>query len=194
MTRITDAMVVFALFSITGTLKAVIAAILLRQTDPISTIIATQRKRYLALWLGAVLSVGSTIWLYCLGSLSQLQRGAQDWIDLGGPFGWVVGINAYLLIYSVWTAIVVAAVVYVYRRPAALAFKVLGRFLGRRNVYITTASKRQGHGHWMPVQPQMLAASDGSLRRVFVEVCADSDGSHPVYADGTGRLIGSVVC
>jgi len=192
MTRITDAMMVFAAISLGLIAKMIYLAYSVRDTNPTGRLIVTQRLRYGWLLASGVLTVGLFVWMLHLGSFSELQAGAAEWMAIDTLTGYLVGISSYMLLYGAWAGLAALTVICVYRKPAAMAFRVLGRFMGFKRVFITTASKRLGKGHWIPVTAEIGLDNRGYPTRRFVETAPNSDNSYGVY-DSMGRPIGTEV-
>jgi hypothetical protein len=140
--------------------KLIYLSWLARDTDPMSTLIATQRKRHAFLALGLLVSAGLAVYLASVSnySLSTLGSGLHYWMLVGDPVKYVVVSSVFALPVS-WLvgAIVLLAI---YANPADLAYR------NRNGSYAMTGHVRGYPGFPSQVTPAVRITA-GGLERVY---------------------------
>lgn len=154
--HVTDLIFMLSFVTYTGALKAVYAAVVVRDTDPFSKLIATQRWRYTALGVGQVVMAAPALALLAIATPDEIKSGMQSWWSVGDVIGYLCALSVVIAFTSPILTLFAAAAIYWW--PAAMAMKV-GR--GR---YIPTLHRRAGEP--MIVTPQ-VARRGGRIVRSY---------------------------
>jgi phosphotransferase system glucose/maltose/N-acetylglucosamine-specific IIC component len=163
MTNLTNLMFLATFLTWTGAAKFVYAGWFCKETDPVSGLIATQRKRYLfALFGQAILVVAAyLVWHASGSSINQIEAGMHDWLTVP-VMGQIVYGTMYALALSPLVTLIVA--VAIFRKPAAMARK-------NGHGYMATVTARgYSQAAHIPASltPVTTRGDDGRLRRAYV--------------------------
>jgi hypothetical protein len=164
MVNLTNMMFLATFLTWTGAAKFVYAGWFCKETDPISRLIATQRRRYgFAIFGQAVLLLAAyLVWHASHGSITEIKAGMHDWSAIP-IIGWLVYGTMYALVLSPLVTLVVA--IAIFRKPAILARK-------HGEGYMATNTAR-GYSHAAHVPASLspiVVRQDGQLVRHYLPV------------------------
>jgi hypothetical protein len=162
MVHLTNVMFFVSFFIWALAAKLLYLSWLARDTDPISTMIATQRKRHCFMALGMFIMAVLAVYLYKSAddSFAMLGSGIHYWMMVGDPVKWVVVGSVFALPASVLVAAILLFAIYAH--PADLAFRK------RNGAYEMTGHVRGYAGFPNQVTPAVVRGTDHGLSRVYL--------------------------
>lgn len=138
--------------------KALLLAYAGRQTNPVSRIIMTQRRRYGFMLLGQAILVFAFAQILAAGSVNEIWPAVEEWFAVP-PAGWAVA--GTIAIGGISLLASLTAPFWIYRRPSLAARKQFGKRL-----YVMTEHVRAGRkDYWHTAESRRTHA--GLLYRYF---------------------------
>lgn len=136
---------------VTGAFEALYTATAVRESNPFTNLVVTQRFRYGVLAFGQIIMLGLAIRLFSQASLPEILAGISETAQVM-PVGPVLAFaNIVALSSPLWTGLIALRI---YRNPAYLAF-------GKRGYgYLPTEAKRLGYRDWYNV-PRVVIDAKG---------------------------------